>query len=1003
MAEERVQRRLAAILAADVVGYSRLMGADEAGTRAQFNAHLNELIEPVIANRSGRIVKTLGDGLLVEFASVVDAVQSAVEIQKGMVERNTDDPDDRRIEFRIGVNLGDVIVEGGDIHGDGVNVAARLESISEPGGICISGKVYEEVRDRIDIALDDLGEREFKNINRPVRVWRWSGGDAPASAMSWPKLELPDKPSIAVLPFENMSGDPEQEYFSDGITEDIITELARFHNLFVIARNSSFAFRGKHVDVMEVGQKLGVRYVVEGSVRKVGKRVRVTAQLIDAATGHHLWAERYDRDLEDIFAVQDEVTRTIVSILPGRLEDAGLEHAERKQTSNMSAYDFFLLGNARWKELTPEGFAEARAHFENALALDPLYARAHANIAWTHVCDVFFEFSDPTSLDAALPHMQTAISIDDGDAWAHGVFAQLLFLLKKDDEAEIHFNRALGLNPNDADVVAVFANILVYWGRCEEALRWIETAKRLNPFPPPIYHWYHALALYSAREYGDAVKVLKEIQQLDRWGHGMLAACYAQIGSIDDARQEAQIFVEQRRDELQMRGLPLPMNALDLAKERASRYRVAEDREHFLGGLRKAGASELGPDADNSLTLSDKPSVAVLPFENMSGDQEQEYFSDGVSEDLITALSRIHWFFVTARNSSFSYKGKSPDVRQVAEELGVRYVLEGSVRKAANRVRITAQLIDGTSGNHVWAERYDREIVDVFDLQDEMTEKIIAAIEPAISKAEIQRSRAKRPDSLDTWDLCQRGWWHRYRNRREDYVEAIGYFERALEKDPQFVSALSGLADALSYQVVFSFVDEPTTQVERAISYARRAVEIDEDDPIAHLSLGRAYFAGNKFEDGIHSIKSCLRLNPYSAAAIYSLGTAYIAMGQYDMGITEMRRFMTLSPQDVMMGPAYARLAQAYLGMKNYEQAAENAEEAFRQTVRPHWPGKSFLVSALGHLGRKDEARHAIVDLEELMPGITVGWIAAQPMPISMANDYMPDYLDGLRKAGLPE
>jgi adenylate cyclase len=405
----------------------------------------------------------------------------------------------------------------------------------------------------------------------------------------------------------------------------------------------------------------------------------------------------------------------------------------------------------------------------------------------------------------------------------------------------------------------------------------------------------------------------------------------------------------------------------------------------------------------SSSSLPDKPSVAVLPFENMSGDPEQEYFSDGITEDLITALSRIHWFFVTARNSSFSYKGTSPDIRQVANELGVRYVLEGSVRKAGGRVRISAQLIDGSTGNHVWAERYDRELRDVFDLQDEMTEKIVGAIEPAITKSEIQRSHIKRPDSLDAWDLCQRGWWHRYRNRREDFVEARQFFQRALEADREFVSALSGLSDVLSYEVIYSFTDEPAVQAEQAVQFARRAVEIDDEDPVAHVSLGRACLFSDQLENAVGAFQKALQLNPYFAAAHYALGHAYILVGRLEEGIEAVRKAITLSPQDIWMGPFYARLAQAFFAMKDYEQARDYSEKAFRCPAPPNWPGKSYLVSALGHLGLQTEAKRALEELLQLKPDLTMGWFRAQPYFVNMGRDVMEDYLDGLRKAGLPE
>jgi len=586
MVEVRIARRLAAILAADVAGYSRLMGDDEAGTARALRAH-RAAIDPLIANHGGRIVKTTGDGILLEFPSIVAAVECAIAVQKLMAQRNSNVPAARRMLFRIGINLGDVLIEGDDILGDGVNVAARLESIAEPGGIIISEAAYSQIRDKLDVKFDDIGEQTLKNISRPVRVYRFDDGAAPAIPPQ--DLRLQERLSIAVLPFQNLSGDPAQDYFSDGITEDIITELSRFRSLFVVARNSSFSLRGRTADIGEIGRHLGVRYAVRGSVRKAGKRVRVTVELVDTASGNHLWGERYDRELEEIFAVQDELTRAVVGALPGQIEEAGRELAKRKHTSNMTAYDLVLLGNDRWRRLTRSDLAEALNFFRRAVALDPHYARAHANMAWTHVCGAFIEVADVASLGEALRCIETSLDIDDSDAWSHGVYAQLLFLLRRDDEAEIHFKRAIALNPNDVDVAAVFANILVYWGRWREALTWIDTAERFNPIPPNFYHWYHALALYSGREYEQAVKVLKQMRSPDRWSHCLLAACYAQTGRRDEARLELDVFISEREHELKERGETIPSNRLELTLSRANRYRNPSDREHFLDGLRKAG------------------------------------------------------------------------------------------------------------------------------------------------------------------------------------------------------------------------------------------------------------------------------------------------------------------------------------------------------------------------------------------------------------------------------
>jgi TolB-like protein len=434
--------------------------------------------------------------------------------------------------------------------------------------------------------IETLPRRGYRFVGPPVAV-----PNLPIATIqpSVPGSAAPDVPSVAILPFSNVQADPEHEYFSDGMVEDIITALSRFKSLFVIARNSSFVYKGKAVDVKRVGRELGVRYIVEGSVRRTDSRLRVTTQLVDAATGYQLWTERYDRELEDIFAVQDEIARAIISALPGRLEDAGRYIAIRKPTSNITAYDLVLMGNERWRNLNRNGLAQARECFQRAAALDPNYARAHANITWTYVCEVFLEVPTTITMDTALRSIETALDIDDDDAWSHGVFGQLLFLQRMDGRAEVHFHRALTLNPNDADVAAVYANILVYWGRWREALTSIETAKRLNPFPPNLYHWYHALALYSGREYELAIRVLQETRSLHCWSHGLVAACYAQMGLRDEARSEYKSFVKERHRELSEYGEAPPADDLDLFRIRAQRYRNPRDREHLLDGLRNAG------------------------------------------------------------------------------------------------------------------------------------------------------------------------------------------------------------------------------------------------------------------------------------------------------------------------------------------------------------------------------------------------------------------------------
>ena len=425
MAEARAERRLAAILATDVAGYSRLMGADEEGTLANLKAMRKSLIDPKIAEYRGRIVKTTGDGALVEFASTVDAVRCAVDIQRAMPDRNAEVPSDKKIELRIGINVGDIIVDGDDIFGDGVNVAARLESISESGGICISDVVHQQVSGRVEAMFADLGEQNLKNIARPVRVYRLDLAPNPRSASKAqsPTPVLPDKPSIAVLAFNNMSGDPEQEYFSDGISEDIITDLSKLSELSVIARNSTFTYKGKAVDVKQVGRDLGVRYVLEGSVRKAGNRVRVTGQLIDSESGTHIWADRFDRDLTDIFAVQDELTREIIAALKIKLSEAEKALIVSSGTTNVAAHDFFLRGRELMfaNKRDRETFEQSTACFRRAIELDPDYAAPYAGLGMAYGLDYQNHWSDTSekSLDEAERLVNESIAKDDKDAFAH--------------------------------------------------------------------------------------------------------------------------------------------------------------------------------------------------------------------------------------------------------------------------------------------------------------------------------------------------------------------------------------------------------------------------------------------------------------------------------------------------------------------------------------------------------------------------------------------------------
>ncbi len=542
-----MERRLAAIMAADVVGYSRMIRADEEGTIAALKALRADVIDPRIAEHHGRIVKLMGDGMLAEFASVVDAVRAAVEAQVAIAKHNADLPEDRRIVFRVGINLGDVVIDGDDIHGDGVNVAARLEGLADPGGMCVSGGVHEQVRDRVAFAFEDMGEQEVKNIDRPVRVWRWVAGASPLA--DGPReadepLPLPDKPSIAVLPFDNMSADPEQEFFADGLSEDIIATLSKISNLFVIARNSSFVFKGQAVDVRQAARQLGVRYVLEGSVRVAGKRLRVTAQLIDAVDGGHLWADRFDRQMDDIFDIQDEIMREIVTALRIKMLDGEQAQIWLRGTDNVNAWSNAMQGVDLALQGAANTVSEGRRLLERAIATDPEYATAHAWIAFTYYLDGHFGYSDDPngSLRQALEAANRALALDPGSVQGLMVKGAMEVQLELDANGIDTCRRAASLAPNDTVLKIILARTLANMGEMIEAEGLLREAMRLNPYCPIHYYGILANVLEMQGRDEEAMALLRRAlaQNKDYFsGHLRLASLLGLAGRLDEAKQHA--------------------------------------------------------------------------------------------------------------------------------------------------------------------------------------------------------------------------------------------------------------------------------------------------------------------------------------------------------------------------------------------------------------------------------------------------------------------------------
>jgi adenylate cyclase len=538
MAEARVERRLAAIIAADVAGYSRLMGVDEEGTLAALKAYRREIIDPRIAEHRGRIVKTTGDGALVEFGSAVDAVRCAMEIQRTMAERNASISEDQRIEFRIGINVGDIIIDEGDIYGDGVNIAARVEALASPGAICLSENAYRQMKGKLALNVSDMGEQQLKNIAQPVRVYGVRLDDVPAR----PTLALPDKPSIAVLPFQNMSGDPEQEYFADGVVEDIITGLSRIKWLFVIARNSSFTYKGRTTDIKQVGRELGVRYVLEGSVRKGGGRVRITTQLIEAETNSHIWAERYDRAIDDIFALQDDITISTVASIEPSLRQAEIERVKRKRPDSLDAYDLVLRTLPQVFTLMPEGASKSLPLLERALALEPDYAVALAYAAWCHeTLFVRAGMREENRLAMSL-YAHAALIHGRDDATALAVAGFCIGLIEHDRATAFQaLDAALALSPSSA-FTYILGSVLFGWaGEAERAIDWGQRAVRLSPFDP-----FGFIALggtflghFLRGRYAEAAEAARKAVQVNPLfsvSHMFLVAALARLGRTDEAK-----------------------------------------------------------------------------------------------------------------------------------------------------------------------------------------------------------------------------------------------------------------------------------------------------------------------------------------------------------------------------------------------------------------------------------------------------------------------------------
>ncbi len=1027
MATEGFRRKLTAIFSADVEGYSRLMEDDELATVQTLTSY-KETMRKLIRHYRGRVVDSTGDNLLAEFASVVDAVQCAVEIQQVLTSKNDSLPENRRMFFRIGVNLGDVIEEDDRIFGDGVNIAARIEGLADGGGICISGTAYDQIKNKLALGYDYFGEHSVKNISEPVRVykvpigpvevkkkvvvrgwrkvaiaavavlilagvagiiWHYYFRPPPIESASVKKMAypLPDKPSIAVLPFANISGDPKEDYLSDGITDAIITGLSKTPEMFVIARNSVFTYKGKPVKVKQVSEELGVRYVLEGSVQKQGDRLRINAQLIDAIKGHHLWAEKYDRNLKDIFALQDEITMKVITELQVKLSEGEYARMVAKGTTNFEAYLKCLQAIQIFRHMTKEDNLKARKMFEEIIVLDPNYPRPYIYLGFTYRLDAgwFGSKSPKEDLARAEKFARKALKMDASLGIPHRLLADIYMTEKQWDKAFAEAEQAVSKTPNSMTMFTV-ADILWKLGRHQESIAWFEKILRSDPFPPAYFLVDSGTAYFLAERYEDALAQFKRVLELAEKGkynlksaHRALAGTYSMLGQEEEARNHAEEIL--RID---------PKFSLErFAKRYGALFKNQADGDRFINALRKAGIPEKPP-----LPLPEKPSIAVLPFVNMSDDPKQEYFSDGVSEEIINALSKSSHLFVIARESTFSYKGKQVKVQQIARELGVRYILEGSVRKSEDRVRITAQLIDATTGHHLWSERYDRDLKDIFALQDEITMKIVTALQIKLTEGEQARMWGKKQKNLDVLlkGMEALSLWRK--GTKESHMRQGQIAQEIIDMAPDYGGGYRVLGWYNWHLAITG--KSPRESIGKAFKLAQKALSLDESDVWSHALLGSIYLMMRKYEKAIAAGERSIELDPNGAMVHGLLGMTLSFADRPDEAIVHLKQGIRLNPF-----PAYwyfLRLGQSYRQKGQYDEALTTYKKG-RQRATNAWVNHLQLAAIYVLLDRQEEAGAAAKKVLELYPNFSVE-LASKTLPFKNQAD-LKLVVDAMRKAGL--
>ena len=909
--------------------------------------------------------------------------------------------------FRFGQFVLDPAVGLADASGKLVPINQRgqaiLETLLAAQGKAVSkselmdrvwpGQIVEEGNLTVQIATlrKALGERPDGSewiITVPRVGYRMVAAQVPTIPAATAKVaaSLPEQPTLAVLPFQNLSGDPGQDYFADGIVEDIITALSRFKSFAVIARNSSFAYKGRAVDVRQVAKELGVRYILEGSVRKSGDTLRIAAQLVDGTDGSHLWAQNFDGSVDDVFAFQDQITASVAAIVEPKIQQAEIDRSRRERPDSLAAYDYYLRALQKLNTYRANDNAEAIALLEKTIALEPGFALALASAVYAYEHHVTMDWP-PVSADdgaRALALVQRALEVGRDDATVLVRCAFAIQAIGHDfDQGLLLANRAVEINPNNVLVLFVAGVIQIWCGSLDEAERLFQRVIELSPGATENAMGGLAHINLCRGRYQEALdwagRSYAENPNFDVI-HWLLIAANVHLGRMDEARRWLKTLLVLSPN--------ITLNGLKAKHGQRDGSRMAA----IFEGLRLAGLPE-------KIEKEVLPSLAVLPFSNLSSDPEQDYFADGIVEDIITALSRFKSFAVIARNSSFTYKGRAVDVRQVAKELGVRYILEGSVRKSDDTLRIAAQVVDGTTGNHLWAHKFDGSLSNVFDFQDRITAAVAIIVEPQIHAAELERSKRERPGSTEAYDLYLRALPKIFTKTTADYAETLALLDRALALEPNNAAVLSvKISILVSLDVMYAEPIGPDDRL-RCLELVRRCLQYAAGDSTAMARCSAALIHVVKDYDwGMAVIGSALDVNPNNIFVVGTAGIANLHCGDLDEALSHFQRALTLSPRDPVVYWALTAIAHVHMIRGNYIEALSWAARS--KALNPVDPCNLWiLIAANAHLGRMAEAHHHLAELKRVAPGVTVKRIwAGQPQKYT---DRCAAILDGLRLAGL--